>query len=247
VKPFKVSTVSYPGRLHAEEVLARGWVPDLQGGHKTIRGPISVGEARFLAGLILETNAKQCLETGVALGVSALAMTQAVSEIRGKHIGIDPFQTSEHGGAALGVLAEFGLRENFTLCEGPSHSELPKLHNSGEYFDLIFIDGAHQFNYKFIDFYYADLMLNIGGYLIFHDLLLPATKKLYRHIQTLHRYEMVTTPQLQPTLPRKIRYVAGAFLKLKALRMYWPNSFANLLVLRKVSDEPAPWDLFHNF
>jgi predicted O-methyltransferase YrrM len=241
------ATISYPGRLYAEEILTRGWVSDRQGERKTIRGPVSADEARFLAGLILETNAKRCLETGVALGVSTLAITQAVSQMGGQHQGIDPFQMSEHGGAAVATLEEFGLGEFFSLHEGPSHSEMPKLFKSGECFDLIFIDGAHQFGLKFIDFYYADLLSKIGGCLVFHDLLLPATKKLYKYLQTLHRYEYMATPQLQPSLARKLRYLGGAFVKFKPLRTYWPNGFGNLLVLRKISDKPAPWNLFRNF
>jgi len=81
MKPIHAASVSYSGRLYAEEILARGWVPDLHGKRQMIRGPISAAESRFLAGLILKTNAKRCLETGVALGVSTLAITQAVSQI----------------------------------------------------------------------------------------------------------------------------------------------------------------------
>lgn len=246
-KPIHADSIAYSGRLYAEEVLARGWVSDLQGARKTISGPVSVAEARLLAGLIIETNARRCLETGVALGVSTLAITQAVSQIGGRHVGVDPFQTSQHGGAALGALAEFGLQDFFSLREGPSHSELPKLFNAGESFDLIFIDGAHQFNFKFIDFYYADLLLELGGCLVFHDLLLPSTKKVFEYIQTLRRYEYLATPQLQPAVTQKLRYLAGAFAKFKPMRTRWPNGFANLLVLQKISDEPAPWNLFWNF
>src|SRR5580658_9865662 len=122
VKPIDAASISYSGRLYAEEVLARGWVPDIQGAHKIIRGPVSHAEARFLAGLIVETNAKRCFETGVALGVSTLAITQAVAQIGGRHLGVDPCQMSEHNGAALGALAEFGLQDFFSLREGPSHS-----------------------------------------------------------------------------------------------------------------------------
>jgi predicted O-methyltransferase YrrM len=239
--------VSFDGRLYAEEVLARGWVCDLHGVRKIIRGPVSAAEARFLAGLISSSGSKRCLETGVALGVSTLAIAQAVSQIKGRHLGIDPCQMSEHGGAALGALAEFGLQDFFSLREGPSHSEMPTLVNSGEHFDLIFIDGAHQFNFKFVDAYYADLLLKTGGWLVFHDLLLPATKKLWKYLQTQQRYEFMATPRLQPTRARKLRYLAGAFVKFKPLRTYWPNGFSNLLVLRKISDKPAPWNLFLNF
>src|ERR1700683_2613153 len=92
MKPIHAAVISYSGRLYAEEILARGWVPDLQGARKIICGPVSTDEARFLAGLIIETNAKRCLETGVALGVSTLAITQAVSQIGGRHLGVDPCQ-----------------------------------------------------------------------------------------------------------------------------------------------------------
>jgi len=75
MKTIDATKCSYSGRLYAEEVLTRGWVSDLQGGRQPIHGPVSAAEARFLAGLILETGVKQSLETGVALGVSTLAIT----------------------------------------------------------------------------------------------------------------------------------------------------------------------------
>ena len=48
MKPINAANISYSGRLYAEEVLARGWVPDLHGARQTIRGPVSADEARFL-------------------------------------------------------------------------------------------------------------------------------------------------------------------------------------------------------
>jgi len=227
-------------------VLDRGWVTRQTGDRSEITGAVNKEEAATLASIILNNNCKRCYETGVAYGLSTLAITQAVARLGGRHIGMDPLQ-SAHGNAALCLLAEHDLAAFFTLMEGPSHLMAPRLLETNEQFDFAFIDGMHTFQHKLVDYFFADQLLKVGGWLVFHDLVLASVKKVLRFIETQHNYRLCLTPGLEPSSARKLRYVAGAFIKGRSLWSYWPNRFANLLVLQKLEAKEFAWDYFCSF
>lgn len=233
--------------LFTDKVIDRGWVGEIGKNRHNITGAVSKLEAKTLAGIILKNHCKSSFETGVANGISTLAITQAIKTNNGHHYGIDPCQMLEHQGVALSLLKEYGLLTQFTLYEGPTHLEAPKLLRSSEKFDFAFIDGMHNFDYKFIDYFYADKLLKTGGFLVFHDLLLPSVKKIFKFIKKQNKYQLILTPDLQPSFNRKAKYIGAAFLKSKPYWSEWPNSFCNLLVLQKKADIEFPWNYFENF
>ncbi|MGF1559026.1 MAG: hypothetical protein ACFCUL_08055, partial [Flavobacteriaceae bacterium] len=49
--------------------------------------------------------------------------------------------------------------------------------------DFAFIDGGHKFDDIFIDFYYIDLLLNIEGYVLFHDSWMRSTQHVISWIK----------------------------------------------------------------
>lgn len=55
---------------------------------------------------------------------------------------------------------------NFTIHRGYSQTVLPTL--SGKY-DLIYVDASHRADDTFVDGYYANKLLNVGGVIIFDD------------------------------------------------------------------------------
>ena len=217
------------------------------GARRPILGALSQDEALWMVELIRKNRLSTTLETGVANGLSTLAIASAVQELGGHHFGVDPCQISDHDEAAIVLMNEFGLIDSFTLLDGPAHLELPHLIQNQKRFDFIFIDGIHLFDFKLIDFFLADQLLQPGGFLLFHDLLIPSVKKTLRYIQRHRDYELLPTPTLRPSVIRKMRYLAAAFLKRRPYWYYWPNGFANLLVLRKRSEVYHRWDYFKNF
>jgi predicted O-methyltransferase YrrM len=233
--------------LFTDKVIERGWVGEIGKNRRNITGAISKLEARALAEIILKHDCKRSFETGVANGISTLAITQAIAANKGHHYGIDPCQFTDHQGVALTLLAEHDLLSRFTLCEGPTHLEAPNLLKNNEKFDFGFIDGMHSFDYKFIDLFYADKLLKVGGFLVFHDLLLPSVKKVLKFIKKQYQYKIIITPELQPSLHRKAKYMAAAFIKRKPYWYEWPNNFCNLLVLQKTAEPDHPWNYFENF
>jgi predicted O-methyltransferase YrrM len=229
--------------LSALEVIKRGWVADSSGVRRPVIGSVSQSESQFLFDLILKSEIKTVVETGIARGISSIAMAEALSHTGGKLYGFDPCQTSDHGGAAIETIREFGLSDHFELKELPSEIALPQLVSSGFKCDMVFIDGVHRFLERAVDFYYSDRILDIGGILAFHDLWLPSMKKLLKMIETLESYKVIKTPGTHPGLKRKALLLAGAFLKMRPHCAWWPNGFSNLLVLRKVAkfDQSFLW------
>ena len=57
-----------------------------------------------------------------------------------------------------------------------------------KYFDLIFIDGFHTFDYTLIDFFYSNLLLKINGIIIIDDKLHNGVNKCIKYIETNYSY-----------------------------------------------------------
>jgi predicted O-methyltransferase YrrM len=92
-----------------QKVVQRGHVTDRDGNEKQLAGAVTEDEANYLYDLICRENLSRTMETGVANGLSTLAMTLAASKIDGHHIGIDPCQITDHKEAAVVLLEEFGV------------------------------------------------------------------------------------------------------------------------------------------
>jgi len=225
-------------KLHLENELAT---------REDIPGAVLLVEAKVLAELVVSERLRSCLEIGVANGASALALAQAVSEIDGSLEGIDPCQLNEHGAAAVKLLERFGLASRFLLHPHPTHLIGPKLLEAGRKFDLVFIDGMHNFEFKSLDGFYSDRLLRVGGLLALHDATFQSTKKVIKLLMTTGRFEMVETPSLHLTLGRKMRRLIGAIARGRTYSFFWPNGFANMVVLRKRSEDEVSWDFFRNF
>jgi predicted O-methyltransferase YrrM len=130
---------------------------------------ITKAEGEFIHSFLKETRVKDTLEIGFAYGVSAAYIMSATNR---RHIAIDP--CARESGSGLKNLKRLGLAKRFKLVTDYSHNVLPKLFAEGAGFDFVFIDGEHKFDFVFVDFYYADLLLDDGGYVMFHDTWMPS-------------------------------------------------------------------------
>jgi len=159
-------------RQKLEAVTKRGYVILSDGTHKTITGAVAVDEGVRMARQVLERGFVTTLETGVAFGISTLAICLALEETGQNptvHFGVDPDQNTVHRGAALSLLREHGVADRFQLLEGCTHQVLPQFLDNGRKIDFAFIDGWHTFDYTLIDFFYVDKLLRPGGVVSFHD------------------------------------------------------------------------------
>jgi predicted O-methyltransferase YrrM len=194
-----------------EEILRTGKCLDAQGRERKVTGAVPREDALVLQEMVRFVKAKTGLETGVAFGVSTLAICEALDEPGAKLYGVDPEQNSVHGGAALASLKRAGLAGRFELLEGPSHLMLPKLLEKGIVLDFAFIDGWHTFDYTLLDFFYIDKMLRPGGVVLLHDRSWPSKQKVIRFIKTHRKYrELPVKSSVRPGFFKWLRRVVAA-------------------------------------
>lgn len=153
---------------------------------------VPVEEGLKLQELIKETNAAATLEIGTAFGISSIFICEAISKKPGaKHITMDPFQDSFFKNNGLHNIKQAGFFHLVEFYNDFSHFMLPDLVRKKIKVDFAFIDGYHTFDYAFVDFFFTDMLLNIGGILVLDDTLWPAVKKVAEYIATNRAYELV--------------------------------------------------------
>ncbi|MEZ5004471.1 MAG: class I SAM-dependent methyltransferase [Chitinophagales bacterium] len=140
---------------------------------------IKATEAAFIYELITSQHLSKTLETGLGFGNSACHILAATGNT---HIAIDPFQ-KDYDYLALKNVAAIGCKDQFDFREDYSHHVLPQLLKEGKQFDFIFIDGDHKFDGILVDFYYADLLLENNGYVLFHDTWMRSTQLVSSFIE----------------------------------------------------------------
>ncbi|HUO08287.1 MAG TPA: class I SAM-dependent methyltransferase [Phycisphaerae bacterium] len=215
-------------------------------------------EGEALYRVVREKKPERTLEVGMAWGMSSLFICEALRENgRGTHVAIDPFQGNfEHGGVWNVKRAGFG--DLLTFYERPSQLMLAELAGKGERFEVIFIDGSHLFDGAFVDFYFSDLLLPVGGLVIFDDLWMPAVRKVIRFVLTNRRYEIAeeylgARPAFLRSHLQNLKYQARKRLKGKGnlgagseMALHKGRN-VNWCVLRKTGEDDRAWDHFAAF
>ena len=109
------------------------------------------------------TNAKRCLEIGMAIGYTSLHLARAVGD-GGLVVTIDP--SDEMIRAAEGYLTRAGLRDRVRIERGKALDVIPQLQDT---FDLLFIDALKE---EYEDYLKLSLpKLRRGGVVIVDNLL----------------------------------------------------------------------------
>lgn len=162
--------------------------------HSTIRNALT------------KTNAKQTLEIGFAYGVSALIFAEYHQSKKHEgisHTIIDPNQFGRSNKESWeGVGAEnlkrvgFVKNRNYRLIEDYSYNALPVLLDKfgEEYFDVIFIDGGHNFDDTLLDVMYGVKLLKIGGIMIVDDKRLKAVNAVSKYIKRSYKHVVDICP-----------------------------------------------------
>jgi len=177
-----------------EGLLASQQITRADGTTIPLHSSITREEGEALQRLIRASRPETTLEVGLAYGVSALFICEALTEVGGRvHIAIDPMQ---RGWENLGLrhVEQAGYGSLLEHHEAPSYRVLPALEAAGRRIDFAFIDGCHTFDYAMVDFFYIDRLLRPGGVLVLDDAWsYPAIRKLARYIATHRRYAPIDT------------------------------------------------------
>ncbi|MBN2087432.1 class I SAM-dependent methyltransferase [Candidatus Peregrinibacteria bacterium] len=159
-------------------------------------------EALYIYNFLKNKNIKNTLEVGFADGFSAAHIMAATNGI---HYAIDPFQKDIYSDSGLKNIKKLGLLHRLKFENKCSEIILPKLVEKGMKMDFIFIDGDHKFDSIFIDFFYADKLINIGGYILFHDVCMESTQHVISWIYNNKNYKIKVMLELNLVLVKKLR------------------------------------------
>lgn len=244
-----------------DEILRTGQVksPD---GESLDAEPVSIPEEKgeFLQELINDLKPTTCLEVGLAYGVSALFICDALSRtINSRHIVIDPSQHDVWKNIGLNNLRTAGYESMIEFYSMPSHRALPKLEAHGRRIDFAFIDGWHTFDYALLDFFFIDKLLEVGGIVVLDDTDWPGIRKLCRYIVTNHAYKPICmfdspVPDWSLKLLRLLGHIP--YLSNKMCGVLQPDLvqtdvelglWGECIAFRKESEDMRRWDFFSSF
>jgi predicted O-methyltransferase YrrM len=224
-------------RLEAfvEQAYRHGSVPDAAGEAIDL-APHSVesGPGAALRDLAVAEHVERTIEVGLALGMSALFLCQAVVERGGRHVAIDPFQRESWNGAGLRTLREAGVEDLVEVIEEESQLALPRLVSEGRDFDFAFVDGDHRFEGVFVDLYYMTRLVRPGGLVVVDDMWMPAVRTAVAYV------ERNLAARLEPdALPNGFRW------RRRPLSRGVRRGSGDIAVLRLPSERPElRWDEF---
>ncbi len=174
-----------------KEIFAPRTVTDKNGKTYALHSGIEPVEGEFTAGLIRENPVVNSLEIGLAFGISALYIRDALSQKPSpRHTIIDPFEFKHWHGVGVYNLERAGFAF-YKLMEKPSELALPELVEKGERFDFALIDGRHRFHHALLDFFYIDQLLEVGGIVVFDDAAKPAVNKVLRYLVNYPNYKFI--------------------------------------------------------
>ena len=218
---------------------------------------VSIESGKLLYELVRRLKPNKTIETGMAYGLSNLFICQALSDNEtGTHTAIDPNQSTTFHNIGIINNKRAKLDNLLTFYEGPSYEILPRLESQSESYDFAFIDGSHYFEDIFVDFFYIDKMLKIGGHIAIDDLFLHATKKVIGFALANMSYELTLNPierinVLGPqtvSISRKVLRKGRRFIQ-NHLRPEWAMNFApeDVALLKKLDETERDWHELKNF
>jgi predicted O-methyltransferase YrrM len=220
---------------YLDDAYGRGSVKDIAGAPVEL-APHSIERAQgeALRDLAIAEGAEQTIEVGLALGMSAIFLCQAVLPRGGRHIAIDPFQKESWNGAGLRTLREAGVEDLVEVIEEESQLALPRLVSEGREFDLAFVDGDHRFEGVFLDLYFMTRLVRPGRLVVVDDMWMPAVRTAVAYVV---RNLAVT---LEPdALPNAFRW------RRRLVRRGVPTGTGDTAVLRLPKERLAlRWDEF---
>ena len=208
-----------------------------------IHSALSPTSTAKLTQLARDCKAKDSVEVGFAFGVSTLAILTALEEQGGgRHVVCDPFQTEDFGGGGLNNIERAGHADTLEFYQESSCIVLPRLVTEGRKFDLAYIDGYHSFDYTFIDYFYADLLLREGGVMAIDDWGMPQVYHVVEFLRTHKAYELLGPRELSNPLSFSYKWRQ----KRRKLAAGEDREWGSICAFRKVRDLQVPWSFFES-
>lgn len=239
-----------------DRIMQSGKVVDNQGKEFPLHSHTSKDQCRFLQKIISEIDARVCLEIGLAYGISSLHICEAIQKKKGRvFYSIDPFQKVWNY-IGMKNLERAGTLSFVKFHEDFSHNVLPKLIQEGVRIDFAYVDTSKVFDVVFVDAYYLNIMLKIGGVMVFDDCAFPGLRKLVRYltkVPNLKIYGSFDTlgPNKRLNYLNRICRLLPMNRRVFGQRVLEPEESlgvnANCIAFQKISDDMRKWDWFEDF
>lgn len=184
-------------------VYKSGFIEDSHGVSQKFKDTTNPLQGRHLYNLVMDNKFTRTAEIGLAMGASAawICQAHATNNLGGLHVAIDPNQATQYDNMGRTLVSRCGLADHLELMEMTSYRALPALFEdvrSGKIpkFHLIYIDGWHTFDYTLVDFFFADLLLEVNGVIVLDDIKHRPVQSCLRYIKAnyLHYKLVPETP-----------------------------------------------------
>ncbi|MCA9062119.1 MAG: class I SAM-dependent methyltransferase [Planctomycetaceae bacterium] len=197
-------------------------------------------ECRAMYRFLRQNPADVVIEIGMAYGVSSLAILTALEENnRGRLISIDPYPGCDPiRQSALASIEKSGLSARHTHLHQNSELALPQLVGEGLKVDFIYIDGHHGFDHAFVDLFFADRLVPVGGVIAFDDTQWRSVHRVVKYFATHRHYQ-----ELDVGLKKSF---ASANI-LNELYKRLQNRFGPSRYFRKLDDWKPPSNFYRGF
>jgi predicted O-methyltransferase YrrM len=150
------------------------------------------------------------IDIGFGMGSSATIIMAARAAQGGtfEHIAFDPYGLPDGRGRIVQRYLETTFPSNFKRIALQSELGLARLitERGRDCCGLILIDGDHRFDQVITDFFLADKLCPVGGYIVFDDALYPAIETAVNFVATNRPdYEVSHLPVWNTSIARRVR------------------------------------------
>ena len=209
--PYIFKTILYWGSWHIDRF-------------RPLNSSINVYEMVFLHKLVKIFKCYNCLEIGFATGVSAMTILNSIGKLllknpkkHGQLTSIDPFQVSawhSYGKHNANVIVEQYQDRNVNLehhlIETTSDPALQRLIDDKKQYDMIFIDGGHDYETVKYDIEKSHQLIKNFGIIILDDVrhfdVKKALKEFLEHNKTWHRISITKENKISYKKPDESKY-----------------------------------------
>jgi len=246
-------------------IIAANQTQDEYGNTVELHSGVSQEEIDFISSLIRDHHLSRAVEVGCAMGMSSLAISDAIKDEGGSvHYIIDPHQKSQWKNIGISNLKRAGFAD-VTFIEDYSEFALPALVKKGVRVNFGFIDGWHTFDHTLIDFFYINRMLEVGGVVVIDDVQMPAINKMIRYLYNYPGYRFAGKVRNKAiTAKRKLFSKATAVIgglrhltgRRIAAEIYSPKLLrsdealqldSSMIAFKKISPDERDWNWYANF
>lgn len=224
-----------------------------------LRSHVTSDAGAVLQAIIRDVRPSVSLEVGLAYGISALFICDALAQLQRpfRHIIVDKFQHGYWHGIGLRNLQQAGYEHHLAFHEDYSELTLPRLLANGTQVDFAFIDGHHTFDHVLMDFFFVNRMLRVGGVVVFDDVDYPSIFRVVRHVLTYPAYQLYPLSARPPTARSTLGHLRSRLARVgwakkvfqpRLLHSPWEIALAGrLAAVRKVAEDQRRYDWHEEF